>query len=135
MQEETLLDMFAIRRVVPDNVNLPNQHRQPNHHCDRNDWQIHSRKFQAPDSDMLPSQDITPQHTSKRRTERQTKCTIVDTNSHTIDGTPESAIRDRDAVLFVDLLPCLNDTGDEDRGSDVCAGKLLDTLEPGADLA
>jgi hypothetical protein len=73
---------------------------------------------------MLPPQNVAPQHTRQRRTECQAESAVVDANSHTIHRAPEGAIGDWYAILFVDLLPCLNDAGDEDCGADVGTGEL-----------
>lgn len=75
---------------------------------------------------MLPRQNIPPQQPSQRRTKRSTESTIIDTESHAVNGSPPCAIADRDSAGFVDLLPCLDDAREEDRGADICSGELDD---------
>lgn len=77
---------------------------------------------------MLPCQDIPPQKPSQRGTERRTESTVVHTKSHTVHGSPESAIGYGDAIFLVDLDPSLDNTGKEDCGSDIRSGELGQTL-------
>lgn len=73
---------------------------------------------------MLAAQDIAPQHTSKRRAERQAERAVVDADSHAVHGAPESAVGDSGAVLTVNFLPSLDNAGEQDGGADVCACEL-----------
>jgi len=70
---------------------------------------------------MLPSQDIPPQQTRERRAESSREGAVIYTESHAVDGTPEGAVRDGQAVAVVNCLPGLDDAGEQDCGSDVCA--------------
>lgn len=113
-----------VRRSIPHDVNLPNQHRETDHHCDSNDGQVDPRKFKPANTDMLSSQDIAPQHTSKRCAERQAESAVIYTNSHAVHRAPEGSVRDVCAVLTVDFLPGLYDSREQDCGADVCPGEL-----------
>lgn len=114
-----------IRPLTPNHINLPNQHRKPDHHRNRNDRQIDPRKLQPADSNMLPAQYIAPQHARQRRAKRQAKRAVIHSNRHAIHGAPEGAVGYRDVVLAVDFLPGLDDAGEEDCCADVCAGELF----------
>jgi len=125
----------VIRSLTPNNVDLPNEHRQSNHHRDGNNRQIDTRKLQSTNTNMLPRQNIAPQHTRQRRAERQAESAVVDTNGHAVHCAPERAIGNWYAILIVNFLPCLNDTGDEYRGANVCAGELFGLVNSNRDKA
>lgn len=113
-----------IRIIIPHNINLARQNRQPNDHRNSDDGQIDSRKLETPNVDMLSSQDIAPQHASQGSAERKTERSVVDADSHAVHGAPERAIGDWNFIDLVNFLPGLDDSGDENRGSDVCACEL-----------
>ena len=76
---------------------------------------------------VLAGENVTPQETSERGTKSGAEGAVVDTQCHAVHGGPEGAVRDGDAAVVVDLLPSLNDAGEEDSGADVCAGELYRT--------
>lgn len=78
---------------------------------------------------VLFGQDVSPQETGEGAGEGQTEGAVVDAQGHGVDGGPKGAVADGDAVDTVDFLPCLNDTGEEDCGSDVGAGELKIMLD------
>lgn len=73
---------------------------------------------------MLARQDISPQQSGKRSAESGAECSIVDADRHGVYGPPEGTVADGDAVAQVNSLPGLDDAGDEDGGSYICACKL-----------
>jgi len=73
----------------------------------------------------LLAQDIAPQQPRQRRAKCHTKGAVVDADDHGVDGAPEVAVRDGCAGQSVDVLPGLNDAGEEDGGSDVGACELV----------
>jgi hypothetical protein len=54
-----------VRSAVPSNIHLTNEDGAANGHGDCNDWKIHTRKVETPDSYVLSSEDIPPQETSQ----------------------------------------------------------------------
>jgi hypothetical protein len=77
---------------------------------------------------MLLVQDVSPEQTRERSAESSAESAVVDADGHAVDGGPECSVTDRDAVVGVDLLPGLDDAGEEDGGADVCACELLGVL-------
>lgn len=74
---------------------------------------------------VFAGENIAPQHASQGSAERKAKRAVVYANGHAVDGAPKGAVRDGDVrLLEVDLLPGLDDAGEEDGGADVCAGEL-----------
>jgi hypothetical protein len=113
-----------IGRIVPYYVNLTNQNCATNHHRHGNDGYILSREIKSSDMDMLASKNISPQKTSQRCTECCTESSVVDAQGHGVYGCPECAVADGYAVVDVDLLPSLDDSGKENGRADVCACEL-----------
>jgi hypothetical protein len=74
---------------------------------------------------MLLVQNVSPEQTRQRSAESSAESAVVDADGHAVDGGPEGAVADGDAVVGVDLLPGLDDAGEEDGGADVCACELL----------
>ena len=124
----TLDSSDLVGLIIPVNIDLTNQNRAPNRHSNRNDRQIHPREFPPKHTNMLLVQDVSPKQASKRSTERSAESAVVDADGHAVHGGPERAVADRDAVVGVDLLPCLDDAGEEDGGADVCACELVGVL-------
>lgn len=124
-QHLTLISPNLIRLIIPVNINLPNQNRAPNRHSNRNDRQIHPRKLTPKNADMLFVQDISPEQARKRRAESSAESAVVDADGHAVHCRPERAVADWDAVVCVNLLPCLDDAREEDGGADVCACELM----------
>jgi hypothetical protein len=73
---------------------------------------------------MLASKDVSPQEASQRCTECCTEGSVVDTYGHGVYGCPESAVADGYTVVDVDLLPSLDNSGEQDGRADVCACEL-----------
>ena len=69
-------------------------------------------------------QDIPPEEARQRGTKRNAKRAVVDADSHAIDRCPERAVRDRDATLPVDGLPCLDNPAEEDGRPDIGTREL-----------
>jgi hypothetical protein len=116
--------LSIIRRIVSDNIDLSKQYRATDRHRDGDDRKIDSHKVPAAHEDEFVLEDISPQQPSQRRTESDAESAVVDANDHAVDGCPERAVRDGDAVHDVDVLPCLHDSRQKDGGADVCASKL-----------
>jgi hypothetical protein len=74
---------------------------------------------------VFPAQDVAPEHTGKGSAKGQAKSSVVDTYRHAVYGSPEGSVRNRESILSVYLLPCLNDSGEEDCGANVCACELF----------
>jgi hypothetical protein len=74
---------------------------------------------------VLLIQDVSPEQPCERRAEGCAESSVVNTDGHAIHCCPECPIRDGDAVVCMDLLPGLDDTGEQDGGADVGARKLL----------
>lgn len=83
---------------------------------------------------MLLVQDVSPKQARKRSAESSAESAVVDADCHAVHGGPERAVADRYAVVGMDLLPCLNDAGEEDGGANVCACELVDVLVGGISL-
>ena len=124
----TLNSSDLVGLIVPIDINLANQNRAPNRHSDRNNRQIHSGKLPPKHADMLLVQDISPKQTRKRSAKSSAESAVVDADGHAVHGGPERAVTNWNAVVRVDLLPCLDDAGEEDGGADVCACKLVGEL-------
>ena len=77
---------------------------------------------------MLLVQDVSPKQARKRSAESSAESAVVDADGHAVHCSPESPVADRDAVVGVDLLPCLDDSGEQDGGADVCACELVGAL-------
>jgi hypothetical protein len=77
---------------------------------------------------MFSGEDVPPQETSQGRAESCAEGAVVDTECHAVHCPPERPIADGNPVVFVDLLPCLDYSGEEDGGADVCAGELVTGL-------
>lgn len=110
--------------VVSDNINLSNKDRKANSHGDGNDGKINSCKVEAPNSDVLPGEDVSPEQASEGSTKCSAERAIVDTNCHAVHGRPECTVRYWGLVYLVDFLPSLDDAGEENCGADIGAGKL-----------
>lgn len=115
----------VIRCLFPDNVNLPDKDGTSNGHGDSDDREIDSCELDAANANMLSPQNITPQQTCKRSAKRSAKGAVVNTNGHAVYRSPESAIADRNAVLSMNLLPRLNDSGEENGCANVCSSELM----------
>jgi hypothetical protein len=74
---------------------------------------------------VLLVQYVSPEQTRERSAESSAESAVVDADGHAVHRGPKCAVADRDAVVGVDLLPCLDDAGEEDGGADVCACELL----------
>ena len=95
-----------------------------NGHRDGDDWQIRACEVETSNLNLLPGEDVTPQKSSQRSAESCAESTIVDTKSHAVYCRPKCSIADRDTVVIVDLLPCLNYSRQKDCGADVGACEL-----------
>lgn len=73
---------------------------------------------------MLSGKDVPPEKTGKGRTECRAECSVVDTQSHTVDRGPERSVANGGSVAMVYLLPCLDYAGEEDRGTDIRSSEL-----------
>ena len=73
---------------------------------------------------MLLVQDVSPKQARKRSAESSAESAVVDANGHAVDRGPEGAVADGNAIVGVDLLPGLDDAGEEDCGANVCACEL-----------
>lgn len=113
-----------VRGVVSDNVHLSDEDSKANSHGDGNDWKIDARKVETTDPDMFPSEDVSPEHAGKRRTECRAERPVVDANRHAVHRRPECAVGYGSVVHVVNFLPCLDDAGEENGGADVRASKL-----------
>jgi hypothetical protein len=116
--------LSVILRIVSDNIHLSKEDRATDRHSDGNYREIDAHKVPAAHEDELVLEYITPQQPSQRRTEGNAESAIVHANDHAVDGCPERAVRDGNAVHDVDVLPRLHDSRQEDSGADVCASKL-----------
>jgi hypothetical protein len=73
---------------------------------------------------MLLVQDVSPEETRERRAESGAESAVVDADGHAVYRGPESAVRDLNAVVGVDLLPGLDDARKQDCGADVSTCEL-----------
>ncbi len=87
-----LLPSSVVRRCVPHNVDLRNQHSEAYHHRDGNNRQVHACELKATHSNVLATQNIAPQHTSERSAECHAESSVVDADSHTVDCAPERSV-------------------------------------------
>jgi hypothetical protein len=80
---------------------------------------------------MLFIQNISPEQTRERSAESRAESAVIDADRHAVHRRPEGTVTDGDAVVGVDLLPGLDDAGEEDGGADVCACELVGMLVRG----
>lgn len=73
---------------------------------------------------MLLVQDVSPKQTRKRGAESCAESAVVDADGHAVHCRPECAVADGNVVVGVDLLPRLDDAGEQDGGANVCACEL-----------
>lgn len=73
---------------------------------------------------MFSPQDIAPQQTSERGTERRAEGAVVHADGHAVYRGPEGPVADGRVVDAVDFLPGLDYAGEEDCCADVCSGEL-----------
>jgi hypothetical protein len=116
--------LYVIRRIVSDNIDLSKENRATDRHRDGDYRKINAHEVPAAHEDELVLEDITPQQPSQRRTEGNAESAVVDANDHAVDGCPERAVRDGNAVHDVYVLPGLYDSRQKDGGADICASKL-----------
>jgi hypothetical protein len=118
------IPQFQIVICAPCYIHLPNQHRTSHTHGNSNDGQVDASEIETPDADVLASEDVAPEEAGERGAERSAESAVVDAQGHAVYSGPECALGDWRVVFAVDLFPGLDDTREEDRGTDVCAGKL-----------
>lgn len=121
----TAATLRIVRPIVPHYVNFANEDGTADRHGDGNDGEVNAGKFEPTDSDVFPGQDVAPQQASQGRAKDSTEGPVVNTERQAVHSRPECAIRDRGAVETVDLLPGLDNAGEQDRGADVGACKLF----------
>lgn len=102
---DTLYNLY--RGVVPEKVYLHSKNTTRECHCYSDDRQVHSYEVQTPHLYIFSAENVPPDNSSQRCAESHTKCAIIDTYCHAINGSPEASIAN--PVFGLDILPCQND--------------------------
>lgn len=111
LQANVLFLSRVVWGTVPRDVDFPNQHKTPHGHGDRDDGKVNTRKLMVLDMYVLPSEDVPPEKASQRCAKGCAESSVVDAESHAINGGPEGSVTNGGPISFMDLLPCLDDAG------------------------
>lgn len=93
----------------PHDIYLANQNTAPNDHGKGNNGQVDPCKLAIANVDMLLDEDVAPEQAGQGAAEGKAEGTVVDAERHAVYCRPERPVADRDAVLLVNGLPCLDD--------------------------
>lgn len=115
---------MIVRLIASHNVYLPSQNCAAHNHGDCNNWEIDAGEFESLNVNMLARQDIPPKKPRERCAECSAKCAVIYSNCHAVHGGPKCAITDVGLIYNIDLLPRLNDSGQQDGRTNVRASKL-----------